>query len=143
MPCTDALGSKKMQFFCTVPGQTSKRNMKSVSSAIFSQQISGKNSGSRNKIAMKSFSKNQSFGVDFKLQVPLLMYKINTHIISGVRNQVNNPDLRYLTKISAYLLQVCLFHMISGQLVKTFRNTILLLLTVFLFFFFLLVFPST
>ena len=44
---------------------------------------------------MKSFSKNPSFGVDFKLQVPPLMYsyKINTHNISGVRNQVNNPDL--------------------------------------------------
>ena len=46
-----------------------------------------------NKIAMKSFSKYLSFGVDFKLQVPPLMYKkINTHNISGVRNQVNNPD---------------------------------------------------
>ena len=37
-----------------------------------------------NKIGMKSF--------DFKLQVLPLMYKINTHNISGVRNQVNNPD---------------------------------------------------
>ena len=45
-----------------------------------------------NKIAIKSFSKNLSFGVDFKLQDPPLMYKINTHNIRGVRNQVNNPD---------------------------------------------------
>ena len=45
-----------------------------------------------NKITVKSFSKNLYFGVDFKLQVPPLIYKINTHNISGVRNQVNNPD---------------------------------------------------
>ena len=45
-----------------------------------------------NKIAMKSFSKNLSFEVDLKLQIPPLIYKINTHNISGVRNQVNNPD---------------------------------------------------
>ena len=38
---------------------------KSISSAISSQQISGRNSVSQN-IAMKSFSKNLSFGVDFK-----------------------------------------------------------------------------
>ena len=44
-----------------------------------------------NKIAMKSFL-NLSFGVDFKLQIPPLMYKINTHSINGVRNQVNYPD---------------------------------------------------
>ena len=47
-----------------------------------------------NKIAMKSFSKNLLFGVAFKLQVPPLMKKINIHNISGVRNQVNNPDWR-------------------------------------------------
>ena len=41
---------------------------------------------------MKSFSRNLSFGVDIKLQVPPLMYKINKHDIRGVRNQVNNPD---------------------------------------------------
>ena len=40
---------------------------KSISSAISSQQISGKNSESQIKIAMKSFSKNLLFGVDFKL----------------------------------------------------------------------------
>ena len=45
-----------------------------------------------NKIAMKSSSKNLLFEVDFKLQVRQLMYKINTHNISGVRNKVNNPD---------------------------------------------------
>ena len=44
---------------------------------------------------MKIFSKNLSFGVDFQLQVPPpLLYKINTHNISGVRNKVNTPDLR-------------------------------------------------
>ena len=75
-----------------VPGLTSKRNTKSISSAISSQQISGKNSECQNKIAIKSFSKNLSFEVGFKLQVPPLMYKINAHNISGVRNQVNNPN---------------------------------------------------
>ena len=44
-----------------------------------------------NKIAMKSLSKNLQFGVDFKLQVPPLIYKINKNNISGVRNQVKNP----------------------------------------------------
>ena len=38
-----------------------------------------------NKISMKNFS-NLSFGVDFELQVPPLMYRINAHNISGVRN---------------------------------------------------------
>ena len=41
---------------------------------ISAQQISGKNSESKLKTAMKSFSK-----------MPL-MYKINTHNISGLRN---------------------------------------------------------
>ena len=45
-----------------------------------------------NKISMKSFSKILSFGVDFKLQVPPLIYKIRTHNISGVGKKVNNPD---------------------------------------------------
>ena len=40
------------------PGQSSKQNTKSISSAISSQQISGKNSENKIKIAMKSFSKN-------------------------------------------------------------------------------------
>ena len=74
------------------PGQASKQNTKCISSAISSHQISGKNSESKQKIAMKSFPKNLSFRVDFKLQVPQLMYKININNISGVRNQVNNPD---------------------------------------------------
>ena len=39
-----------------------------------------------NKIAMKSSSKNLSFGVDVKLHVPPLMYKIKTNNVSGVRN---------------------------------------------------------
>ena len=48
-------------------GQASKRNMKkNISSAIISQQISGKNSES-NKSAMIKFFKNLSFGVDVKL----------------------------------------------------------------------------
>ena len=59
------------------PGQISKQNTKSISSAITSQQISGKKS---------QVSKNLSFGVDFKLKVPQLMFKINTHNISGVKN---------------------------------------------------------
>ena len=40
-----------------VSGQTSKRNTKSISSAISSQQISGKNFECKNKIAMKKFLK--------------------------------------------------------------------------------------
>ena len=75
-----------------VPGQTSKQNTKIISSAISSQQISGKNSESKKKNCHEKFLKKISFGVDFKLQVPPLMYKINTRNISGVRNQVNNPD---------------------------------------------------
>ena len=49
------------------PGQTPKQNTKSISLAISSQQISGKNSESKLKNCQKSFSKNVSFGVDFKL----------------------------------------------------------------------------
>ena len=45
-----------------------------------------------NIIAMKSFLKIVSFGIDFKLKVPPLQYKMNTHKISGVRKQPNNPD---------------------------------------------------
>ena len=56
-------------------------NMKgNISSAIFYQQISFKNSESKNKIAMKNFSKN----VDVKLWVPPVTYKINAHNMSGV-----------------------------------------------------------
>ena len=39
-----------------------------------------------NKIAMKSFLKYLSFGVDFKLNVPRLMDIINIHNISGMRS---------------------------------------------------------
>ena len=63
-----------------------RQNTKSISSAISSQQISGKNSESKLKHCNEKFSKNLSFGVDFKLKVPPLMYKINTHNISGMRN---------------------------------------------------------
>ena len=38
-----------------------------------------------NKIPMKSFSKNLLFGIDFKLLIPPLIYKINSHSISGMR----------------------------------------------------------
>ena len=41
-----------------------------------------------NKIAMKNYSKNLSYEVDFKLQLPSKLI----HNISGVRNQINNPD---------------------------------------------------
>ena len=37
-----------------------------------------------NKPAMKKFPKNLSFGVDVKLQVPPLTYKINAYNMSGV-----------------------------------------------------------
>ena len=40
-----------------------------------------------NKTAMKKFLKTLSFGVDVKLQVPPLTYKINAHNMSGVRSQ--------------------------------------------------------
>ena len=38
------------------------------------------------KIAIKKFLKNLSFGVDVKLQVPPLMYKINAYSMSGVKS---------------------------------------------------------
>ena len=51
-----------------LPSPDIKTKYENISSAISSQQIFGKNSESKvNKIAMKSFSKNLSFGVDFKL----------------------------------------------------------------------------
>ena len=37
--------------------------------------------------AMKKFLKNLSFGVDIKLQIPPLTYKINSHNMSAVRSQ--------------------------------------------------------
>ena len=73
------------------PGQTSKRNTKSNFSAFSSQEISGKNPESKLNFHEK-FLKNLSFGIEFKLQIPPLIYKINTHNINGVTNQVNNPD---------------------------------------------------
>ena len=36
---------------------------------------------------MKMFLKNLLFGVDVKLKVPPLTYKINAHNMSGVRSQ--------------------------------------------------------
>ena len=60
-----------------------------------------------NKIPMESFSKNLSFGVDFKLYFPLLMYKINTHNISGMRNYVNNPNWRIV--MTNYVCMYILF----------------------------------
>ena len=42
-----------------------------------------------NKPAMKNFLKNLSLGVDVKLYVPPLTYKINAHNISGVRSNLN------------------------------------------------------
>ena len=32
------------------------------------------------------------FGADFKLQIPLIMYKTNTHNINGMRNYFNDPN---------------------------------------------------
>ena len=41
---------------------------------------------------MKKFLKNLLFGVDFKLQVPPLKFKINAHNLSDVKSR--NPDCR-------------------------------------------------
>ena len=41
---------------------------------------------------MKKFLKNLSFGVDVKLLVQTLTYKINAHNISGVWELGRNPD---------------------------------------------------
>ena len=60
---------------------------KNISSATSSQQISSKNSESKQKIAMKSFYKNLSFGDDLKLQVRPFTYKINAHNMSDVCSQ--------------------------------------------------------
>ena len=35
----------------------------------------------------EKFPKNLSFGVDFKQLIPPIMYKINTHNISGVKSK--------------------------------------------------------
>ena len=47
---------------------------------------------------MKKLLKNLSFGVDFELQVPLLMYKIKAHNISGVRRIVMNNEYMNVCK---------------------------------------------
>ena len=52
---------------------------------IFSQQISGKNS-QINKPAMINFLKNLSLGVDVKVLVAPLTYKINAFNMTGVRS---------------------------------------------------------
>ena len=71
-------------------GVTSNQKYKKFFSAYSSQQIFDKNSVNKilkvNSFAIKSFSKNLSFGVNFKLQVPPLAYKIYTHNISNVRS---------------------------------------------------------
>ena len=66
-------------------GSPKSSSTKIISSAICSQQISGKTLRV-NKIAMKSFPTDLSFGVDFKLKIPPLMCKVNTNNISGGRN---------------------------------------------------------
>ena len=43
-----------------------------------------------NKIATNNFKNNLSFGVDFTLQVPLPMDKINTHNMGVVRSYTTN-----------------------------------------------------
>ena len=50
-----------------------------------------------NKIAMKSFSKNLSFGVDFKLYAPPLMYKINVILAKGLLRPI-----MYVIKTNSY-----------------------------------------
>ena len=54
---------------------------------ISAQQISGKNSESNKPVMFSCFSKNLSYGIDVKLQVPPLIYKINAYNMSGVRSQ--------------------------------------------------------
>ena len=67
------------------PGQASKQNSKKY---FFGNFLSAETVGI-NKIAMKSFAKDLSFGVDFKPYVSPLCIKINTQNISGVRNYLN------------------------------------------------------
>ena len=47
-----------------------------ISSAISSQQISGKNSEGKYKPAMKKFLKNLSFEIDIKLCISILTYTL-------------------------------------------------------------------
>ena len=67
------------------PGQTSKQNTKSIFSAIFFQQISGKNSESKIKLPWKVSQKTSRSDSILNINPPL-MNKINTYNISGVRN---------------------------------------------------------
>ena len=55
---------------------------------------------------MKSFSTNLTFVIDFKQYVPSIMYKTNTHNISGVRKEVNNPDCRIVMTNDVYMYVV-------------------------------------
>ena len=59
---------------------------KHISQATCSQQTYRKSSERKNKIFMKKFHKNLLLGVDFKLQIPPVMYTIKAHNISGLRN---------------------------------------------------------
>ena len=54
--------------------------------AVSSQQISAKALGV-NKSGLKIFFQKQSFGVDLKLYISPLTYKINVHNMHGMRNQ--------------------------------------------------------
>ena len=70
-----------------VPGQTSKRNTKSISTSISSQQISGKNSESKIKLLWKVSHKKKICRSESTLNCRSrhLCITINTHNRSGVR----------------------------------------------------------
>ena len=75
-----------------VSGQISKRNAKSISSAISSPQISGKNFESKLNCHDKVFQKICRSELTLNCRSRHLFIKIDTHNISSVRNQANNPD---------------------------------------------------
>ena len=65
--------------------RTKYEKKKNISSTFSSQQISGKNFESK-KPATRKFVRNLTSGVDIKLSVPPLMYKINAYNMSGLRS---------------------------------------------------------
>ena len=74
----------------------------------FFGQISGKNSESKQKPAIKKFLKNLQFGINFQLQVTQIISKTITHSIRGVREKLGcNPNCNKQIVINNYVLGMC------------------------------------
>ena len=75
--------SLKLPEFRNVCSLNLRSRFKPHGSTNFWQKLSA----STYTIAIKNVSKNLSFGMDFKLQLPALTYKINALNISGIRSK--------------------------------------------------------